>query len=129
MQDDDVHVRPGETDAAKAVRLARLVLDGSTPLFRGCKLLLGPLSRLGVHGEQPFVTVVNVESELDESPVMPDERKLWNEQSLAREDARLAAWLPQVSESVSRLAVRSSGGLARTANNCVYNNPFQRLEI
>jgi hypothetical protein len=33
----------------------------------------GPLGRLGVHREEPFATITGVESELDESAVMPDE--------------------------------------------------------
>jgi hypothetical protein len=85
-----------ESDAERAVRIAREVLDGNTSAFLGCKQLLGPLQRLGVDREEPFITIVGVESELDGSPVWPDVRKLWNEQALAREDAKLAAWLPKM---------------------------------
>jgi hypothetical protein len=89
-----------ESDAERAVRIAREVLDGKTPAFLGCKKLLGPLQRLGVDREEPFLTIKGVESELDESPVWPEERKLWNEHALAREDAKLAAWLPQVQPAI-----------------------------
>ncbi len=43
--------------------------------------------RVGDLHEEPFATITGVESELDDSPVMPDERKLWNAESLAREEA------------------------------------------
>ncbi len=89
-----------ESDAERAVRIAREILDGSMPVFLGCKQLLGPLSRLGVHHEKSFATITSVESELDESPIWPEERKLWNEQALAREDAKLVAWLPKVQPAV-----------------------------
>src|SRR5438067_434727 len=89
-----------ESDAEKAVRIARGILDGSIPVFLGRKQLLGPLNRLGVHHEEPFVTITGVESELDESPVWPEERKLWSRQALAREDAKLAAWLPRIQPAV-----------------------------
>ena len=89
-----------ESDAERAVRLAREILDGSMPVFLGCKQLLGPLNRLGVHHEKPFVTITGVESELDEFPVRPEERPLWNAQALAVKDAQLAEWLPKVQERV-----------------------------
>jgi hypothetical protein len=89
-----------ESDAERAVRIAREILDGSMPVFLGCKQLLGPLNRLGVHHEEPFVTITGIESELDESPVWPEERELWNGQALAREDAKLAAWLPKIQPAV-----------------------------
>src|SRR5215204_6588847 len=89
-----------ESDAERAVRIAREVLDGRTPAFLGCKQLLGPLQRLGVDREEPFITIKGVESELDESAVWPEERKLWNEQALAREEAKLAAWLPQIQPAI-----------------------------
>src|SRR3712207_5197446 len=90
----------GEPDAERAVRIAREILDGSMPVFLGCKQLLGPLNRLGVHHEAPFVTITGVESELDEFPVWPDERPLWNPQALAEKDAQLAKWLPEIQEHV-----------------------------
>jgi hypothetical protein len=89
-----------ESDAKRAVRIAREILDGSMPVFLGCKQLLGPLNRLGVHHEKPFITITGVESQLDESPVWPEERKLWNDEALAREDAELAAWLPKIKSAV-----------------------------
>lgn len=101
-----------ESDTERAVRIAREVLDGKTPPFLGCKQLVGPLHRLGVDREEPFIAIVGVESELDESPVWPGERKLWNEQALAREDAKLAAWLPRIQPAIfeaCRAVVRRFG--------------------
>ena len=101
-----------ESDAEHAVRIAREVLDGRTPAFLGCKQLLGPLQRLGVDREEPFITIKGVESELDESPVRPEERRLWNDQALAREDAKLARWLPQIQPAIleaCRAVVRRFG--------------------
>jgi hypothetical protein len=101
-----------ESDAERAVRIAREVLDGKTPAFLGCKQLLGPLQRLGVDREEPFLTIKGVESELDEIPVWPEERRHWNEQALAREDAKLGAWLPQIQTAIldaCRAVVRRFG--------------------
>src|SRR4051794_40777614 len=101
-----------ESDAERADRIAREVLDGKTSAFLGCKQLLGPLQRLGVDREETFITIKCVESELDESPVWPDERRLWNEQALAREDEKLAAWLPQIEPAIleaCRAVVRRFG--------------------
>jgi hypothetical protein len=89
-----------ESDAPKAVRIARSILDGSMPVFLGCKDLLGPLARLGVHHEKPFLTITGVESELDQFPIRPDERKLWNQEAVARADKKLAVWLPSIQEQV-----------------------------
>jgi hypothetical protein len=69
-------------------------------VFLGCKQIIGPLNRLGVRHEKPFLTITGVESELDEFPIVPEERELWNRQALARKDAELAPWLPQIQESV-----------------------------
>jgi hypothetical protein len=101
-----------QSDAERAVRIAREVLDGRTSVFLGWKHLLGPLQRLGVDREEPFTTIKGVESELDKSPVCSDERRLWNEQAFAREDATLAAWLPQIRPAVleaCRAVVRRFG--------------------
>ena len=101
-----------ESDTERAVRIAREVLDGKMSAFLGCKQLLGTLQRLGVDREEPFITIKGVESELDESPVWPEERKLWNEQALAREDAKLAAWLPEIEPAIleaCRAVVRRFG--------------------
>jgi hypothetical protein len=89
-----------ELPSEKAVRIARGILEGSTPVFLGCKHLAGPLARLGVGREEPFITITGVESELDEAPISPEERKHWNPQALAREDAKLAAWLPKIEPAV-----------------------------
>ena len=102
-----------EPDAERAVRIARAILDGATPVFLGCSQLLGPLTRLGVHHEEPFVTITAVESELDESPVSPEERKIWNQHALAQEDAKLAEWLPEIQPAVfeaCRAVVERFGG-------------------
>lgn len=56
MQNAGEHVKQRESDAETFVRVARSILDGSTPVFLGCKLLIGPLNPLGVHDERPFVT-------------------------------------------------------------------------
>jgi hypothetical protein len=89
-----------ELDPEKAVRIARGIIEGSTPNFLGCKYLGAVLTRLGVGREEPFVTVIGVKSELDESPIHPEERELWHPQALAREDAKLAAWLPNIRPAV-----------------------------
>jgi len=41
-------------DNETVVRIAREILDGSTSVFLGCKQLVGPLNRLGVHREEPW---------------------------------------------------------------------------
>jgi len=84
----------------KAVRIARSILDGSTPLVLGCKQLVGPLAHLGVHRDEPFVAITGVDTETDEFPVLPSERAMWNKQRLAEKDAQLEAWLPEVRDSV-----------------------------
>ncbi|SRR5258706_7847828 len=99
-QNDMLSAIMSESDAQIAVRIAGAILAGSMPVFLGCKQLLGPLNRLGVHHQEPFITITGVESELDASPIFPGERELWNEESLAREDAKLAAWLPMIQPAV-----------------------------
>ena len=103
-----------QSNAEKAVRIAQGVLDGSIPVFIGCKQLVWPLSVLGVHHDEPFVTITGVESELHESPLCPEERKLWNKQALAREDAKLAAWLPKIQPALFK-ACRE---IVRRFGNC-----------
>jgi hypothetical protein len=88
------------TDAYQAVFIARSILDGSTPLFLGCKQLAGPLDRLGVLEEPEFSTIMGVNSETDDCPVLPEVRKMWDSDALARKDADLAAYLPRIQERV-----------------------------
>jgi hypothetical protein len=87
-------------DAYQAVRIARSILDGSAPLFLGCKQLAGPLDRLGVLEQPEFNTILGVNSETDRSPVLPDVRKMWAADALAKKDAELAAYLPKIQEAV-----------------------------
>jgi hypothetical protein len=87
-------------DIQAAVALAASILDGSTPLFLGCKQLVGPLDRLGLHHEEPFVAITGIDSELDEYPVEPQDRANWNQQRLAARDAEFAAWLAEVQGEV-----------------------------
>jgi hypothetical protein len=89
-----------ETDIYNAVSIARGILDGSIPLFLGCKQLCGPLHRLEVSAQEPFVTIIGVESETDAFPILPQDRKMWNQQRLAEKDAKLAAYLPKIREPV-----------------------------
>jgi hypothetical protein len=89
-----------ETDVFTAVSIARAILDGSTPLFLGCKQLCGPLHRLEVSDQEPFVTIIGVESETDAFPISLQDREMWNQQRLAEKDAELAAYLPKIQEQV-----------------------------
>jgi hypothetical protein len=89
-----------ESDAEQAVRIAKSILDGSAPVFLGCKQLCGLLHRLGLDRDKPYVTIVGVESETDHLPILPHDRLHWNKEVLARKDAELAAYLPQIEASV-----------------------------
>jgi hypothetical protein len=89
-----------ETDVQQAVRGARSILDGPTPLFLGCKQLQGPIMNMGIDREEPFVTIIGVNSETDEYPVYPQERTTWNAQWLAEKDTKLAAYLPKIQEHI-----------------------------
>lgn len=90
----------GQRDAHQAVEIAQSILDGSVPLVLGCKRLVGPLARLGVHHQAPFVTITGVDSETDDVPVWPSERAMWNKERLAEEDAKLANWIPKIERHV-----------------------------
>jgi hypothetical protein len=103
------------SDARQAVRIAGSILDRSIPLFLGCKQLLGALSRLGVDDRKPFLTIVGVESETDDYPLLPHVRAMWDQQRLAEKDAELAAYLPKVQEHVfeaCRETIRQFGRFA-----------------
>ena len=89
-------------DAYQAVRIARSIIDGSTPLFLGCIQLEGPLGRLGVREQPEFSTIMGVNSETDDCPVLPEIRKVWDPDALARKDTDLAAYLPRIQEAYFR---------------------------
>jgi hypothetical protein len=86
--------------AYQAVRIARAILDGSTPLFLGCIQLEGALGRLGVRDEPEFIPIVGVNSETDDCPVLPEVREQWDPVALTKKDAELATYLPKVREAV-----------------------------
>jgi hypothetical protein len=87
-------------DAYQAVRIARSLLDGSTPLFLGCIQLEGPLDRLGVREQPEFSAIIGVNSETDDCPLLPDVRKMWDPEALAKKDAELAVYLPRIQDAV-----------------------------
>jgi hypothetical protein len=84
-----------DPDAAEAVRVAKAVLAGSTPVVEGCRRLRKPLYELYVMDEQPFSVIFEVAGKVSEFP-MPEDRHLWNPAVVAVKDAELEAWLPQV---------------------------------
>ena len=101
MHCDDEHPANGRSDAEQVVRIARSVLDGSTPLLVGRRRLFWPLIELGVApDEEPFATIGAVVAHSFDLPVTPEERELWDPRALAREDARLAVWLPRIRVAV-----------------------------
>src|SRR5262245_15287068 len=85
--------------AQEAVRIAKSVLDGSTPIFLGCRQLSKPLIKLYVHDDEPFLRISSVSGKLYEFPSAED-RHLWNPDVVARKDAELAAWLPEIRDGV-----------------------------
>src|SRR4051812_30227274 len=98
--------------AEEAVRIAKSVLAGSTPIFLACRQLSRPLIKLYVHEEEPFSIISAVSSKLYEFPTQED-RHLWNPDVVAKKDAELSAWLPQIQECVldaCREIVRRFGG-------------------
>ncbi len=102
-----------QRDAQQAVEIARSIIDGSIPLVLGCKQLVGPLASLGVHHQEPFLTITGVDSETDDVPVWPTERAMWNKQHLAEEDAKLADWIPKIERPVleaCRAVIERFGG-------------------
>ncbi len=102
-------------DAYHAVSIACSILDGSTPLFLGCKQLKGLLDRLGVHDEPEFNTIVAVDSETDDCPVLPDVRNRWDPDALATKDAELAAYQPKIQEAVFDVCRKVIDRFAATA--------------
>jgi hypothetical protein len=102
-----------ESDAQAAVRIASEILDGSTPVLLGCRRICGPVHRLGIDHEKPFVTFIGVESETDHLPVDPEERKLWNVQVLIEKDKEIASateWAKEMIFAASRAVVQRFGG-------------------
>jgi hypothetical protein len=87
-------------DAYQAVRIARAILDGSTPLLLGCIQLEGALGRLGVRDNPDFIAIVGVNSETDDDPILLEVRERWDPDALAEKDAELAAYLPTIQEGV-----------------------------
>ena len=101
-----------ESDAQAAVRVAREILDGSTPLLWGCRRICGPIQCLGLARMEPFATFIAVESETDHLPINPDERKLWNPQVLVKKEEEIAGFTEWARESVlaaSRAVIRKFG--------------------
>jgi hypothetical protein len=101
-----------ESDEQAALRIAREILDGSTPILLGCHRIRGPIQRLGIDHEKPFVTFIGVESETDHLPIDPEERKLWNAQVLVEKDkeiARATEWCKEEVIAASQAVVRRFG--------------------
>jgi hypothetical protein len=102
-----------ESDAQAAVRIASEILDGSTPVLLGCRRICGPVHRLGIDREEPFVTFIGVESETDHLPIDPEERKLWNTQVLVEKDKEIASateWAKEMVLAASKAVVQRFGG-------------------
>lgn len=98
--------------ANEAVRIARSILDRTTPVLLGARKLFPLVCRLGIDREQPFVTFVAVESETDHLPVNPEERKLWNPQVLVEKDkeiARYTEWAEKMVFSACEALIRRFG--------------------
>jgi hypothetical protein len=85
--------------AEEAIRVAKSILDGSTPIFLGCRKLSRPLFKLYVRDDEPFSRIAHVADKLEEYPTA-ETRHLWNPEVVAKKDAELAAWLPQVRDGV-----------------------------
>jgi len=101
-----------ESDAQLALRIAREILDGSTPVLLGCRRICGPIHRLGIDREKPFVTFIGVESETDHLPIDPGERKLWDAQVLVEKDKEIASateWAKDMVLAASRAVVQRFG--------------------
>lgn len=81
-----------ESDEQLAVRIARSILDGSMQLLLGCRQMIGPIRRLGLDHQEPFITFIGVESETDSLPLESEDRKMWNAEALAREDKEIARY-------------------------------------
>ncbi len=101
-----------ESDAQAAVRIASGILDGSMPVLLGCRRICGPIHRLGLGREEPFVTFIAVESETDHLPIEPEERKLWNAQVLIEKDRAIehaTEWAEKMVRDASQAVVRRFG--------------------
>ncbi|HEY7116803.1 MAG TPA: hypothetical protein VH475_09465 [Tepidisphaeraceae bacterium] len=101
-----------ESDAQVALRIAREILDGSAPVLLGCRRICGPIHRLGIDRETPFVTFIGVESETDHLPIDPEERKLWNAEVLVEMDkeiARASEWAKGMVLAASQAVVQRFG--------------------
>ena len=101
-----------ESDAQLALRIARDILDGSTPILLGCRRICGAIHRLGIDRDEPFVSFIGVESETDHLPIDPEERKLWNAQVLVEKDeeiARATEWAKDMVLAASRAVVQQFG--------------------
>ncbi len=79
-----------ESDNEMIVRIAREIINGTIPILVGCQLICGPIHRLGIDREEPFLTLIGVESETDHLPIDPEERKLWDLQALVEKEKEIA---------------------------------------
>jgi hypothetical protein len=98
-RDDDARDRTDEPDAVEAVRAARALLTGTTPLVGGCRRLWKALKELCDERDGPFAAVGRVTGRSAEYP-MPEDRHLWAPAVAAAREAELEAWLSLVRPDV-----------------------------
>ena len=95
----------------RAVDVSRQVLDGKLSILLAARELNGLLRDAGLDDEDPdLMDVVLIDSETDAHPLALPVRRLWQEQALERQDARIQrseAWAQEFGlETCRRLISR-----------------------